>query len=109
MCAKPSERNWKMRVEEYLDCIDKINRYTAGMDFDVFRADGKTIDAVIRNLEIIGEAASHIPEEIQARYPDLGWFEMRGMHNIIIHEYFGVSLAIIWHTITKDLAPLVSG
>ena len=81
MCAKPSERNWKMRVEDILDCIDKINRYTAGMDFDVFRADGKTIDAVIRNLEIIGEAASHIPEEIQARYPDLGWFEMRGIHH----------------------------
>jgi uncharacterized protein with HEPN domain len=72
-----------MRVEDILACIAKILQYSDGMTFEVFCADSKTVDAVIRNFEIIGEAASHIPEEIQERYPGLAWLEMRGMRNIM--------------------------
>ena len=61
---------------------------------------------MVRNLEIIGEAAGHIPLEIQERYPELAWLEMRGMRNIMAHEYFGLSLPIIWRAIAKDLQPL---
>jgi len=100
------ERNWRMRVEDILVCIEKIKTYTRGMTFDQFSIDGKTVDAVIRNMEIIGEAAGLIPMEIQEKYPELTWLEMRAMRNIIAHEYFGVSLPIIWHTIEQDLAPL---
>lgn len=103
------ERNWKMRVEDILGSIEKINAYTIGMDFEQFRTSDKTADAVIRNLEIIGEAAGHIPIEIQAKYPDLSWLEMRGMRNIVAHEYFGVSLQIVWHAINVDLPPLYKG
>ena len=109
MCAKPTTRNWKMRVENILACIAKILQYSDGMTFEVVCADSKTVDAVIRNFEIIGEAASHIPEEIQERYPGLAWLEMRGMRNIMVHEYFGVSLPIIWRTIAQDLEPLGDG
>jgi len=102
-------RDWKLRVNDILACIDKIRTYTAGMTFNQFRADQMTIDAVIRNFEIIGEAAGYIPETIQEKYPELAWLEMRGMRNIMIHEYFGVSLPIIWHTITHDLSLLADG
>lgn len=100
------ERGWKMRVEDILACIEKINAYTAGMTFEQFKADDKTVDAVIRNFEIIGEAAGHIPLEIQEKYPELAWLEMRGMRNIMAHEYFGISLAITWRAIEHDLPPL---
>ena len=103
------ERNWRMRVEDILACIEKIRAYTRGMTYEQFCADGKTVDAVLRNLEIIGEAAGYIPLEIQEKYPELGWLEMRGMRNIMAHEYFGVSLSIIWHAIEFDLAPLADG
>lgn len=102
------ERSRKMRVEDILACIEKIHAYTRGMDFEQFQDDDKTVDAVIRNFEIIGEAAGHIPLEIQEKYPELAWLEMRGMRNIIAHEYFGVSLKIIWRTIQKDLTPLAN-
>jgi uncharacterized protein with HEPN domain len=79
------------------------------MSYEQFREDGKTVDAVIRNLEIIGEAAGFIPVEIQEKYPELAWLEMRGMRNIMAHEYFGVSLPIIWRAIEQDLNSLADG
>jgi uncharacterized protein with HEPN domain len=103
------ERNWKMRAQDIINCVEKIGIYTRGMSFEQFQADDKTVDAVIRNFEIIGEAAGHIPLEIQEKYSDLAWLEMRGMRNIMAHEYFGVSLPIIWRTIVRDLPSLVGG
>jgi uncharacterized protein with HEPN domain len=103
------DRNWKMRVEDILTCIERIQAYTSGMAFEQFRTDDKTVDAVIRNLEVIGEAAGHIPLEIQEKYPDLAWFEMRGMRNIMAHEYFGVSLPIVWRALEDDLPALADG
>ena len=104
MCAKTSGRDWKLRVTDILTCIEKIQSYTTGMTYEQFRQDEKTIDAVIRNFEIIGEAGGYIPESIQEKYPELAWLEMRGMRNIM-----GVSLPIIWRTITHDLSPLAEG
>jgi uncharacterized protein with HEPN domain len=85
-----------MRVEDILTCVEKIKKYKRGMSYKQFYEDGKTVDAVIRNMEIIGEAAWFIPLEIQEKYPELAWLETRGMRNIMAHEYFGVSLPIIW-------------
>ncbi len=109
MSPEQKGRGWKMRVQDILDSINKIKTYTAGLSFEEFRNDSMRIDAVIRNLEIIGEAAGHIPMEVQEMYPNLAWFEMRGMRNIISHQYFGVSIPIIWQTIQNDLDPLASG
>lgn len=83
--------------------IAKIHRYTAGMDYPTFAADERTIDAVIRNFSVIGEAASQLPDEYVVRQPSIPWNEMRGMRNVIIHEYFGISLPILWETIQNDL------
>jgi len=101
-------RKWTIRVTDILTCIAKIRRYTKGYTFDDFQGDEKTIDSVLRNLEIIGEAARQIPPDVRAAYPELPWAEMFTMRNIVIHEYHGVNLSIIWHTIKEDLPPLVS-
>ena len=101
-------RNWKIRIRDILDCIEKIERFTRGYTFTDFQEDEKTIDSVLRNLEIIGEASRHVPTDIRIRYPDIPWVEMLTMRNIVIHEYHGVNLEIIWQTVKENLPPLVS-
>jgi hypothetical protein len=75
--------------------MERIAEYTAGMSYEAFLGNRLVIDAVVRNLEVIGEAARHIPEKVQRQFPDIPWVEMKGMRNILIHEYFGVSLEIL--------------
>lgn len=99
-------RGWRLRIEDILDSIEAILDYTSGMTLDEFSADRKTVDAVLRNFTIIGEASRHVPPEIEARHPGVPWIEMRGMRNIIVHEYFGISLAIVWQTVQARLPPL---
>ena len=65
--------------------------------------DQKTIDAVVRNLEIIGEAATNMPDHIQKQFSDVPWYKMKGMRNILIHEYFGVDLYLVWEIIRRDI------
>lgn len=96
-----------MRVGDILECISRIQRYTQGLGFAEFENDEKTIDAVTRNLEIIGEAARQVPARIKEDHPNIPWIEMLTMRNIVIHEYHGVNLDIIWQTVTEDLPPLV--
>lgn len=76
------------------------------MTVEEFRADDKTVDAAVRNLGIIGEAARHVPPDVQERNPQLPWSQMRGMRNVVIHEYSSVSARIIWRTLTENLPPL---
>ena len=77
------------------------------MEFEDFQRDDKTIDAVIRNLIIIGEAARHIPDEISSKYPNIPWRIMGDMRNFAVHEYWGVEMRTIWKTIREDLPPLL--
>ena len=74
-----------------------------GLDFDAFEADRKTVDAVERNLEIIGEATANLPDEVLARWPEVPWRYMKGVRNLLAHEYFGVDVGILWQTIQEDL------
>jgi uncharacterized protein with HEPN domain len=89
-----------------LEAIDNIKSYTDKMDYGAFERDKKTIDAVVRNLEVIGEAAKNLPEEIRRQYPDVNWKVVAGMRDRLIHEYFGVSIRITWETIKNDLPSL---
>ena len=73
------------------------------MDYDTWKNDRKTIDAVIRNLEIIGEAATHVPSDQQDKYQEIPWLQMKGMRNILVHEYFGIDVEVLWKTIEEDL------
>ncbi len=91
-----SERHPKLLLEDILDCIEKIRIYTHSLTFDVFAEDSKTIDAVVRNLEIIGEASNRLPNEIKENNPHIDWHKMRGLRNRIAHGYFGINHKIIW-------------
>ncbi len=81
--------------------------YTEGMEYDDFLQDLKTQDAVIRNLEIIGEAVKNIPDEMRAEAPNIPWKSIAAMRDKLIHHYFGVNLDIVWSVIRKDLPTLV--
>jgi uncharacterized protein with HEPN domain len=94
-------------LRDTLENVEKALRFVEGMDGDDFLRDEKTIFAVIRALEIVGEAAKKIPDEIRGKYPDIPWREMAGMRDKLIHDYFGVNLRLIWKTIQEDLPPLI--
>ena len=100
-------RDWRFRIQDILDSIKKIQQYTTGMSYNEFLADPRTQDAVIRNFITIGEAANHVPEDIAEQFPDVPWGKMRDMRNVVVHEYFGVSLRTIWETVQSELPPLV--
>jgi uncharacterized protein with HEPN domain len=96
----------KLLLEDILECIQKINDYTKGMVFENFSQDEKTQDAVVRNLEIIGEAANNISKAFRKKYPNIEWHQIIGMRHRIIHDYFGVDENIIWFVVQNDLIPL---
>jgi uncharacterized protein with HEPN domain len=98
-----SKRKWELFVEDILESINLIEEYIKDMDFEQFKNDRKTIDAVVRNFEIIGEASKNIPEEIKKQHQDIDWKGIIGFRNRIAHEYFGVSVSIIWNIIKKEL------
>jgi len=100
-------REWRLRISDILQSISKISGYTQGMDFETFRGDSKTVDAVVHNLAIIGEAAANVPDEIASGHPEIPWRIMKAFRNVIVHEYFGVTLDIVWQTVRKDLPTLV--
>jgi len=101
-----SKREAKLYLDDILSAITAIKEFTKDMTFADFQNDRKTVDAVIRNLEIIGEAANNIPQELKNNYPTIPWRDMISMRNKIMHEYFGVDTEIMWKTIQDDLPPL---
>lgn len=101
-----SKREWKLFVEDVLESIGLIEKYIEGMKNEDFVNDRKTTDAVVRNLEIIGEASRHIPDEVKEKYPDIDWKGVIGLRNRITHEYFGISLRIVWDIVKQELPKL---
>lgn len=100
------DRTPQLFFQDILDSIDKIFGYTSKIAYEDFIYDSMIIDAVIRNFEIIGEAAKHIPEEYKEKYPELPLREMTGMRNVLIHDYLGIDYQFIWQTIKDDLPQL---
>lgn len=101
-----SSRSIKVLLEDMLDAIQQIEVYTAEVDADGFFCDRKTQDAVVRNLEIIGEAAGRLPDAFREEHSDIPWALVRGLRNRIVHAYFGVDLPLIWEVIQDDLPTL---
>lgn len=97
------KRSYRLFVEDILESVDKIERYVKGISYDNFVENEMIIDAVIRNLEVIGEASKNIPENIREQYTTIPWRRIIGLRNIMIHGYFGIDLSIIWVIITKNL------
>jgi len=102
-----SKKKYKFYLEDIEEAINKIVEYTKGYDKERFLSDKKTIDAVLRNLSIIGEAANHIPKEIQNKHPKIDWPAVIGLRNRIIHDYFGIDHDIIWYIIKEELFSLL--
>ena len=89
------------------EAAEKILKYTKGLSFEDFLADDKTIDAVVRNFEIIGEASLRIDEDFRFEHPQIEWKKLRGFRNWIVHDYFGIDYEIVWSILTQDLEELV--
>ncbi|MCD8741889.1 DUF86 domain-containing protein [Mucilaginibacter roseus] len=91
-----SKRQPNLLLEDMLESANKILTYTRHLDYQDFINDSKTIDAVVRNFEIIGEAANRLPESFRDENPEIDWHKIRGLRNRIVHDYFGIDYSIIW-------------
>ncbi len=96
-------RDYRLYLDDILEAIAKIQKYTEGLSIEQFKDDDKTYDAVIRNFAVIGEAAKHIPPNVRKKTPDVPWRQMAGMRDKLIHEYFGVRFDVVWDTVRKRL------
>lgn len=99
-------RDYRVFLEDVIEAIRNIRSYTDGLSLQAFAADAKTFDAVVRNLEIVGEAAKQIPEDIRALSPEVEWRRFARLRDILIHHYFGVDRQIVWDIIQNKLGPL---
>jgi len=97
------KRSYIVFIEDILSSMEKIERYVSNSNYETFEENEMIVDAVIRNLEIIGEASKNIPDDIRKRYSDIPWKRMVGLRNIAIHEYSEVDLKTIWRIIKKNL------
>ncbi len=95
-------------MQDMLTAARKIERYVRDSTFEGFCQNELIQDAVIRQLTIIGEAASHVPEEISAMAPEIPWRSIRGLRNVVIHEYFGINLRVLWKTTTRNIPDLIA-
>lgn len=103
-----SERGDQLLTEDIIAAAEKIYTYTEGLSLNEFCNDDKTLDAVIRNFEIIGEAANRISEEFKAKYPSIEWHKIRGFRNRIVHDYIDIDYEIVWQIKETYLAHLIT-
>lgn len=95
-------RDYRLYLDDILECCDRVQEYTDGFSFDQFSSDPKTIDAVIRNLEIIGEAVKNLPSEVLQTRPDIEWRQIARFRDNVVHRYFGVRLPIVWNILQEE-------
>lgn len=100
------ERDWRFRLQDMLDSIHAIESYTKELTKEQFLGSRLVLDAVVRNFQVIGEAARHIPEEHRKRLSMIAWQEIRDMRNKLVHDYPGIDWGIVWTTVRADLPPL---
>ena len=99
-------RELSVYLEDILASLLKIEEYTGGISEEDFSGNSQIQDAVLRRLEVIGEAAKHIPEDFRRQYPEIPWKKMSGLRDVLIHEYFGVNLKRVWRLVQNDIGKL---
>ena len=100
------KRDYMDYVQDIIDSIIDMENFVKGLSFDEFSEDKKTVNAVVRSLEIIGEASKKVPESVRKQYPKLPWKEMAKMRDKLIHGYFGIDLEIVWKVLKDEIPPL---
>ncbi len=97
------DRKPSVIIKEILTCIDHIHTYTADITFETFTQNFMAVEACLYNIQIIGEAVSHLPDMIKDKETQIPWSLIKGMRNRLIHEYFGTDLPVVWHVIKNEL------
>jgi uncharacterized protein with HEPN domain len=100
------KRDYTDYLNDMITSIEETEEFTKGMSFEEFSQDKKTVNAVIRSLEVLGESTRKIPDDIRNKVPGVPWEKITGMRNKLAHEYFGVDLGIVWTVIKEELPPL---
>ena len=103
-----ADRSYTDFLDDMIDAVDKAEKFIAGLDYDGFISDDKSVFAVIRALEIIGEASKRIPNQVKKEHPNIAWREIAGMRDKLTHDYFGVDAKVVWRTVKDDLPGLRS-
>jgi len=99
-------RDYKLYLDDIIEAIERIEKYTKNLTSERFEKDNLIIDGVIRNLEIIGEAVKNIPTSVKDRHADIEWKKIAGLRDILAHEYFGIDLEILWDIVENKLPDL---
>jgi uncharacterized protein with HEPN domain len=100
-------RSWELFLRDMLEAARKVIRYTNDRQVEAFVADEMAYDATLRNLEILGEAAKNIPEEIRQRYPEVNWRGVAGLRDVLAHAYFALDEAALWKIVRADIPQLL--
>ncbi len=99
-------RDWRLYWSDIIASCRKVERFVSGMDRKAFEADERTFDAVIRNIEVIGEAAKNLPLDVRGRVPQVDWRKITGMRDILAHAYFGIDKDIVWDVVANKVPEL---
>jgi len=105
--SDPSKREWRFYLDDMIEFAGKVLAYTDGLDQAGFVGSGLAYDATLRNLELIGEAATHIPEEVRTAYPEIPWRMIIATRNRLIHGYLGIDDDTLWSIIQDDMPGLL--
>ncbi len=99
-------RDYRLYLDDMLEAAALIRSYIRGIEFPAFQSDRKTIDAVVRNLEVIGEAARVLPDDVKSKAPEIEWRKVVALRNLLVHQYVGVSPAIVWEVASQKIPDL---
>jgi len=103
-----SKRAPDLLIQDIIESAQKILDYTQGLTYDEFKSDSMRVDAVIRNFEIIGEAANRLPEDVKDKIPGIDWHKIRGFRNRVAHDYMGINYFIVWQIKNEFLPELIN-